>query len=292
LKLDASGAHQWSRSFGDAAGGSGGNAVAVDGSGSIAITGRFGGVVDFGGGPITGVAGDVFVAKYGAGGAHQWSRGLGGTGSDDGFGIAMDGPGNVVVTGYFNGTVDFGDGPRTSAGENDIFVAKYSAVGGIHEWSQRFGNTDYDTGYDVAVDGSGNVLVTGDFRLAVDFGGGPLVSEYFFRDMVLAKYAPTTTGVGEMPTRRTLSLSASPNPFSPGTAIHYIVPAHGRVRVRVYDVRGRQVTTLVNEEQAAGPHTVRWEGRDETGAPVPPGLYFLKFEQGGSVGTTRVSLLE
>ena len=60
------------------------------------------------------------------GGGHLWSKRFGDTGFDLGFGSAVDGSGDVVVTGSFDGTVNFGGGNLTSAGSKDIFVAKFS----------------------------------------------------------------------------------------------------------------------------------------------------------------------
>ena len=74
----------------------------------------------------------------------------------------VDGSGNVLVTGTFEGTVDFGGGPLTSTGVSDIFLAKYDPNGN-HIWSQRFGGTSSESVRAIAVDGSGNVLVTGSF---------------------------------------------------------------------------------------------------------------------------------
>ena len=106
---------------------------------------------------------------------------------DIGNGVAVDGSGNVLVTGIFSGTVNFGGGNLVSAGDFDIFVAKYNASG-VHQWSRRFGSAERSTsGTDVAVDGSGNVFVTGYFSGTVDFGGGNLVSAGR-SDIFLAKY--------------------------------------------------------------------------------------------------------
>ncbi|MBI2819399.1 MAG: hypothetical protein HYX73_05410, partial [Acidobacteria bacterium] len=58
--------------------------------------------------------------------SHIWSRRFGSTSFDSGYGVAVDGNGNAVVTGAFNGTVDFGGGGLTSAGGGDIFVVKLS----------------------------------------------------------------------------------------------------------------------------------------------------------------------
>jgi hypothetical protein len=185
-KYNAAGAHQWSQRFGNT-GSDYGYSVAVDGSANIFVTGSFWGTVNFGGGNLVSAgAGDVFFAKYNSSGTHQWSRRFGSTSSDFGNCVAADGSGNVFVTGYFEGTVDFGGGGLVSAGGWDIFLAKYDASGG-HQWSQRFGSTSTDRGWSVAVDGSGGVFMPGNFSGTVDFGGGGLVSAGSY-DIFLAKY--------------------------------------------------------------------------------------------------------
>ncbi|KYF82590.1 hypothetical protein BE18_44670, partial [Sorangium cellulosum] len=89
-----------------------------------------------------------------------WSRGYGGAGADAGWSIASDTAGNYYVTGSFEGTVDFGAGPLTSAGPTDVFLLKLDPAGALL-WSKRFGSDSADTGHAVAVDGSGNVLLAG-----------------------------------------------------------------------------------------------------------------------------------
>ncbi|MBI4705509.1 MAG: hypothetical protein HY744_30820 [Deltaproteobacteria bacterium] len=106
-------------------------------------------------------------------GAQLWSKAFGG--ASIGYSVAVDGSGSALVTGSFDGTVDFGGGPLTSAGGYDIFVAKLDNAGG-HLWSKSFGDASGQGGWAIAADGSGNVLVTGGFAGAVDFGGGPLTS--------------------------------------------------------------------------------------------------------------------
>ncbi len=188
-KYNAAGVHQWSKRFGDT-NVDGGYAVAVDASGNVFVTGYFSGTVDFGGGDLvsagSGLGQDIFLARYNQDGVHQWSRNFGGGTNNLGRGIAVDVSGNVFVTGTFRDIVDFGGGNLTSAGSGDIFLAKYSATG-AHLWSQRFGDTSFDNGYGVSVDGSGNVFATGAFRGSVDFGGGNFVSAGL-NDIYVAKY--------------------------------------------------------------------------------------------------------
>jgi len=183
------GSHLWSKAFGGGGGPDYGLGIAVDASGDVLVTGRFWGTVDFGGGPLPSGGGGtgifVFVAKLsGADGSHLWSKALGASNWDFSPGVAVDAGGNVLVTGMFVGTVDFGDGPVTSTSpQGDIFVAKFFGANGSHLWSRHFvgaiGPTPgpvLNTGWGIAVDASGNALVIGYHQSTVDFGGGPLTA--------------------------------------------------------------------------------------------------------------------
>jgi hypothetical protein len=168
--------HLWSKRFGDGVG-QRAYSVAVDASGNVIVTGHFWGTVDFGGGALTSAGyNDIFVAKFGSDGAHLWSKRFGDGNNQEAYSVAVDASGNVIVTGDFWGAVDFGGGTLTSAGDWDIFVAKFGSADGAYIWSKRFGDGDYQVANAVAVDASGNVIVTGTFYSAVDFGGGTLTS--------------------------------------------------------------------------------------------------------------------
>lgn len=189
-KFDADGNHLWSQRFGDEKW-ERSDDVALDGSGNVFVTGSFDGTVDFGGGPLTSAGSlDIFVVKFDAGGNHLWSRRFGDFGdTTSGFdeSVAVDGSGNVYITGPFSGTMDFGGGPLTSAGDLDIYVAKLHYLSGDHIWSKRFGDANIQKFSRVAVDGSGNVLVAGTFEGTVDFGGGPLTSAGY-ADIFVTKF--------------------------------------------------------------------------------------------------------
>ncbi len=82
-----------------------------------------------------------------------------------------------------------------------------------------------------------------------------------------------------------LQSGAYPNPFNPEVSIHYALPQEGRVRLRVFDVLGRQVATLVDEVQQAGRHRVRFVASD-----LPSGVYLYRIEAGGQMQTGRLVL--
>jgi hypothetical protein len=103
-------------------------------------------------------------------------------------GLALDTDDNCFVTGFFDGTNDFGGVILTnqSAGGSDMFVAKYSSNGAL-QWVQRAGGTNINYGRSIGVDTNGNVYVTGGYQGPAKFGGVNLpasVGESFF----LAKY--------------------------------------------------------------------------------------------------------
>lgn len=83
-----------------------------------------------------------------------------------------------------------------------------------------------------------------------------------------------------------------PNPFSEVTTIRYSLPSADKVRLRIYDVSGRVVKTLVSAgQQPAGEHSARWKGDNDAGAAVASGIYFYRIEAGAYTETRRMVLL-
>lgn len=68
----------------------------------------------------------MFVAKYDASGGHLWSQGFGDTLQQWGRSVAVDPSDNVILAGWFHGTLDFGGGPLTSVDLEDVFLARFS----------------------------------------------------------------------------------------------------------------------------------------------------------------------
>ena len=189
-KLDAGGHHLWSARFGDADE-QYAEHVAIDASGDIAVIGSFCGNVDFGGGPLacTGGGHDVFVAVFDGSGHHLWSKSFGSPGTiEDGWGIAFDASGNVLVTGGAEGAIDFGGGAAPPEGEQSIFVAKLDPLGGFL-WSKRVGDPLEQIGFAVTTDAAGDVLLTGRFEGTIDFGSGAMTAG--LREAFVAAYDPS-----------------------------------------------------------------------------------------------------
>ncbi len=153
-------------------GGSGsdvGHGIAVDGSGNAYITGR----TNSGNFPTTTDAydkfnnggSDVFITKLNStGSALTYSTYLGGSASEGGYGIAVDGSGNAFITGNTYSS----DFPTTAGAydtslnyNNDVFITKLNSTGSTLSYSTYLGGSSYEYGEGIAVDGSGNAYVTG-----------------------------------------------------------------------------------------------------------------------------------
>ncbi len=173
-RLDGSGKPVWSRSQG----GSGGDwisALAVDKAGNVTVAGSFNGAVSLGGASLT-IWGnsDVFVARYTAGGKHAWSRGFGGPGFDSVDALAVDGKGDVVFVGSFDGSATFG-GTAPFKGSHDVYMARLRSDG-KHHWSRAFIGSGWDFVMDVALDSAGEITMAGSFGGQANFGGKTFIS--------------------------------------------------------------------------------------------------------------------
>jgi flagellar hook assembly protein FlgD len=74
--------------------------------------------------------------------------------------------------------------------------------------------------------------------------------------------------------------------------VTYSVAADGPVRIRVYDVAGRLVTTLVDEWRTTGEHSIVWDGNSTAGGEVSAGVYFVALESADGVRTAKVVVLK
>ncbi len=99
------------------------------------------------------------------------------------------------------------------------------------------------------------------------------------------------TGVTENNRPLTLTLSNSPNPFNPSTAITFTLPAPGRANLIIYDITGRRVRELLSGPLTAGTHSVVWDGKDEHGSAVASGVYISRLTVGKFAATGKMLLV-
>jgi hypothetical protein len=237
--------------------------LVVDDSGNVYVTGRSSqdniGRTDFA------------TIKYNTAGVQQWAQRYNGPNntSDDAFAISVDNSRNVYVTGSSNGI----------GSNSDYATVMYSSLG-IQKWVQRYNGpgNDQDAAQFIAVDGSGNVYITG-----YSWGSGTS------SDYATIKYSQPN-GIhqisNEVPKEFSLSQNY-PNPFNPSTNIKFQIPAGGFILLTVYDILGRKAAVLVNEKLSAGTYEVKWDASN-----YPSGVYFYKLSSGGFSKTMKMVLLK
>ena len=182
-KFDADGNYLWAKAVGSI-GDEEGQGIELDADGYIYLTGLYSDVADFDPGAgtydLTSNGGfDIYIAKYDNDGNFMWAGSIGdyGAGDDCPSKMTIDSDANIYVTGQFDGTADFDPGAGTadlvSTGGWDIFFAKYDSSGS-YTWAKSIENSTNadDYGYNIAVDATQNVYVTGQYDGTCDFDPG------------------------------------------------------------------------------------------------------------------------
>ncbi|RPH60023.1 MAG: T9SS C-terminal target domain-containing protein [Acidobacteria bacterium] len=136
--------------------------------------------------------------------------------------------------------------------------------------------------------------VTGAVAVGVYTGTVPLVGTasqaYFDNLTITSQECPTS--VRAVPLAVAHLLQNYPNPFNPETNIAFVVPNAGaRISIEILDVRGRRVRTLLRGWSDGGPHSVPWDGRDDTGREVGSGVYFCRLHSAAGADTKKTVLL-
>jgi len=161
LALTSDGKTAWARTF-PATQGASVTSLAVDRRGNVVLVGVFRGTMVLGANALSG-AGNVFLARLDPQGNVTWSKGFPGMNPQYVRAVAVDGEGRVVIAGSFYDTIDLGDGRLESAGDTDVFVAKFTEAGTLLH-GLRFGGPRHDTAPDLALDVEGNAFLAGTFR--------------------------------------------------------------------------------------------------------------------------------
>jgi hypothetical protein len=148
-------------------------------------------------------------------------------------------------------------------------------------WSARFdnGTKPYEEAFGIRTGSNGSVYVVGNGQRE-DFSTFP----------VLIKYGtgPLSVDEGKATSPTTFSLSQNyPNPFNPSTTINYGLPQPGHVSVVVFDILGRRVIELVNEEKPEGYHSVVWNANS-----IASGMYICRLQAGASVLSRRMMVVK
>ena len=245
------------------------DALVVDGAGNVFVTGSSKGIDSYY---------DYATIKYNPDGSEAWVVRYDGPGNgkDQADALAVDGAGNVYVTGV---------------SQVDYATIKYNPDGS-EAWVTRHqcGGDNYNPNA-LAVDGAGNVYVAGTTVLAHRWPpiGPPLRSVYTTIKYVQPGYPVSSNGVIQ-PFSFRLNQNY-PNPFNPTTTISYGLPETGSAKLTIYDIRGQEITTLQNATKPPGNYQVQWNGIDQSGHPVSTGVYFARLQAGEYSQTIKMLYL-
>jgi FlgD Ig-like domain len=179
---------------------------------------------------------------------------------------------------------------RNGASNPDIFYRE--RMGGVWQPEMSLVGAGTDTTNQVQQfpgithDGTGKAYVTWtDWRLPASSGRN---KDVFYKEGI-----GVVTDVETSPAPPLSRLLQSyPNPFNPLTKITFRMERDAQVSLRVYDVQGRLIRTLVDDFLAAGPRVVEWDGADDRGLPVASGTYYLRLQGGGTYLSRTINLLK
>ncbi len=267
IKYDSSGILQWVRLFswdpgqylGDYA-----EAITLDSLENVYVTG---------GSFSTNTNVDFVTVKYNSAGIQQWVRVYNGpiNGGDWANDIACDNQGNVYVTG----------GSPTVNTSWDFYTIKYNSSGGL-VWSRRYAapnSNSFDIAIRIKIDSLNHVYIAGT-------GNG---QGFVNPDLINIKYSQII-GINKISTEISKSHSLSqnyPNPFNPNTVISFQLPVNNFVTLKVYDMLGREISTLINEQLKPGTYEIDWDA-----SGFPSGVYFYKIIANDYSDTKKMILIK
>jgi uncharacterized delta-60 repeat protein len=262
VKYNSIGSEQWSARWDDPASSFDyANDIAVDENGNVYVTGISQGM---------GTDNDYTTVKYNSIGQQQWAVPYNGNtnGSDIGSNIVLDYLGDVYVTGHTDNNIQYS-------------TIKYDQQG-VLKWTINYDYSNYqDTPTDLIVDNSGNVTVAG-------YSSQP-GEEWIWS---IAKYkqpgfVPSEVKTNTIPPTEFILYQNYPNPFNPFTTLKYSIPASSYVNLKIYDILGEEVATIVNEENVAGEYEIIFDASQLTS-----GIYFYRLQAGEFSSTRKLILIK
>ena len=200
---------------------------------------------------------------------------------------------SVWVKKYSNGNTNYLRKIKSDLNGNLYLAGQVSSPQGVAWGTMKFnsaGNMDWyasypgeESGYDIEINNSGDVFVTGTNFLGMGTS-----------DITTIKYSYSLTGINIIPNETPSHFSLSqnyPNPFNPATTINFSIPSVETTRrvvsLKVYNIFGSEVATLVNQQLTPGTYSVNWDASNH-----PSGVYFYRLSSGEFSATQKMILLK
>jgi hypothetical protein len=190
---------------------------------------------------------------------------------DVGTAVTVASDGSVVVSG-------FSDGSGTAW---DWATVAFDPTDGTQQWVMRHDGSagQSDEPYSLLAGPAGEIFVTG-------YGYGVGTNQ----DLITVCYRTSDlSAAGQTPLAAVIE-RVWPNPFNPRVNFQFSLPQAAHARLAVFDLRGRQVATLVDRHLEAGDHTASWDGRGTDGRDAPAGVYLAIMRSGDQRESRKIIL--
>ncbi len=243
-------------------------------------------------------ANDRFIVQWDA--VQHWP-----SGSPETFQIILNADGSIVYQ-YQTVTIDNSCtvGIETPSGTDGLQVI-YNAGGYLHAGLAIRIAVDASLNWLSVSPSSGTLPPQGYARLDVTMDATELEEGDYHADVLLTTNDPgnpevaipvtltvtSSTGIVEGQPGAAIFFGAAPNPFSPETNLHFSLPDEARVDLKIYDVAGRLVRSLVSGSRPAGANKVHWNGTDSAGHAVASGTYFARLVVDGHAEIKSLTLV-
>jgi hypothetical protein len=269
IKTDTNGDTLWTKTFGGFDHNEGSSVQqTIDGGYIISGVAEFAsfGVAEFAG-YMRDSNGYLWLIKTDSTGDTLWTKKIGNNEGEWGRSVQQTTDGGYIIAG-------------STGNFSDIWLIRANGNGDTL-WTKSFGESGWNSGYSVQQTTDGGYIITGVSKI---LPWGPA------GDVTLIKVAPDVTSIDENPQTIISDFQLHqnyPNPFNPTTAIKYQIPEISLVTLKVYDVLGSEIATLVNEEKHSGSYEIEFNA-----TTLPSGIYFYKLQAGSFVETKKMILMK
>ena len=214
---------------------------------------------------------DIFLVRTDEYGNTLWTKTFGDIPDCGAESIQQTNDGGFIMSGWKH---------EIGSGHYDIYILKTDS-NGDSLWSKSFGGTYDDIAYDLVEDSEGEFIVTG------YTDSYPLPGNYSAFLLKLGYETNTDNIINSS----YFSAINYPNPCNPTTTIEFSIPNSSKVELMIYNIKGQKVKTIINDLYEKGNHSITWNGDDDSGIAVIPGVYLYKLNIDGKTEAVKKCLL-